>query len=664
MFKNVALVFLAVCLLASFTMAQAVKVIPYGVSPRDVDADTMDIFEHAFNGLLNVGIESQLYLKGTVDGASLTSPTWAVLSQPAGSAADFGATSDMDTSTQVVSFVPDLVGTYVVEFADGGVADTLTINAAIYVGIEDGMCGICHSAVKSKWEQTGHYSLFERAMEGDPEVAGHYSSSCISCHVTGYDENANNNGFDDRDFVFPDSLFPGQWNNLLSAYPDAMKLARIQCESCHGPGSAHNGKVDNSKMVSSLSSDNCAWCHDSGTRHVYPEQWDVSTHASGSHLYAQNSSRDRSDCMPCHNGQGFVDHLKGKAQTESELIPITCATCHSPHDNTNAHQLRTVEAILENGEVVSGGGSGRLCMNCHKTRRNGIEYTDNYLANLSSHYGPHYGPQSEILLATNLPTFDQDIPSSNHFKITENGCVDCHMVPGMVDEENNIVLSGSHSFKMSTPDGVDNMEACSKCHGSSFGTSFDDVPFSVDGSSDLDGDGEPEGLQEEIRGLLDQLAMLLPPKGSLNVEVVDSSITLAEARAAYNHEAIMEDRSFGIHNPAFTYGLLKASIEAVGGTVSVGQKDAALPVEYNLSQNYPNPFNPTTTIAFDLKQSGVVTITLYNATGQQVTQILNERRSAGNHSVTFSAHDLPSGIYFYKLSVNNFLTSKKMVLMK
>ena len=445
MFKKVTLICLAVFCCTVVVMAQTIKVEPYGVSPRDVESDTMDIFEHAYNGLLNVGVETEMYLSGMLEGASLDNPTWTLLSQPAGSVTDFGAISNMDTSTQVVTFVPDLAGTYVVEFADAGFADTLTINAGTYIGIENGMCEVCHSGKNSDWKETGHYSIFEDGLNG--EASDHYASYCISCHVTGYDLNANNNGFDDREFTFPDSLYPGQWDNMLAAFPDAMNLARIQCESCHGPGSAHMGNVSDSKMVSSISSDNCAWCHDSGSHHVYPEQWDVSRHANPEHPYT------RSSCAPCHNGAGFVEFVKGGkvglAADMPENVAITCAACHEPHSDENEHQLRTIEAMLGNDEQVTTGGFGKLCMNCHKSRRDAIEYTNDYLNNLSSHYGPHHGPQGDMLLGTNVPTFGYILPKSAHFSAIENTCVDCHMASGHTDEEGNVVVVGSHSFSVS-----------------------------------------------------------------------------------------------------------------------------------------------------------------------------------------------------------------------
>ena len=95
---------------------------------------------------------------------------------------------------------------------------------------------------------------------------------------------------------------------------------------------------------------------------------------------------------------------------------------------------------------------------------------------------------------------------------------------------------------------------------------------------------------------------------------------------------------------------------------------------YVLYQNYPNPFNPTTTIRFELPQDGIVTIELYDILGQKVRTILNEFKNAGRYEVEFSAKGgsasggnstgLASGVYIYQLRVNDFITSKKMVLIR
>lgn len=86
--------------------------------------------------------------------------------------------------------------------------------------------------------------------------------------------------------------------------------------------------------------------------------------------------------------------------------------------------------------------------------------------------------------------------------------------------------------------------------------------------------------------------------------------------------------------------------------------------DYSLSQNYPNPFNPSTTITFNIQKRAKVTLEVYNTVGQKVKTLVNGVLNPGAHEVEFSGNDLTSGIYFYQLAVDNFKSSKKMVLMK
>ncbi len=92
--------------------------------------------------------------------------------------------------------------------------------------------------------------------------------------------------------------------------------------------------------------------------------------------------------------------------------------------------------------------------------------------------------------------------------------------------------------------------------------------------------------------------------------------------------------------------------------------DGLTPSEFSLKQNYPNPFNPYTKIGFTLPIESNVKISIYNLIGQKVTEVVNSKFSAGNHSVNFSAGNLSSGIYLYKIEAGNFTSVKKMQLMK
>ena len=81
-------------------------------------------------------------------------------------------------------------------------------------------------------------------------------------------------------------------------------------------------------------------------------------------------------------------------------------------------------------------------------------------------------------------------------------------------------------------------------------------------------------------------------------------------------------------------------------------------------QNYPNPFNPTTVISYSIPMEGLVTLKVYNTLGEEVINLVNEVKQAGNYEVKFDASKFPSGIYFYKLQGGDFVKVKKMMLLK
>ncbi len=102
---------------------------------------------------------------------------------------------------------------------------------------------------------------------------------------------------------------------------------------------------------------------------------------------------------------------------------------------------------------------------------------------------------------------------------------------------------------------------------------------------------------------------------------------------------------------------------------AVNEKPMTLVRNYQLNQNYPNPFNPTTEISYSLKKAGKVSITIYNALGEKVRTLVNEQKAPGTYKVMWDATNeagvrVPSGVYYYSLHVNNFKSTRQMVLMK
>jgi len=86
--------------------------------------------------------------------------------------------------------------------------------------------------------------------------------------------------------------------------------------------------------------------------------------------------------------------------------------------------------------------------------------------------------------------------------------------------------------------------------------------------------------------------------------------------------------------------------------------------DFKLYQNYPNPFNPTTTISWNSPISGRQTLKIYDVLGNEVATLFDEYRSAGYYETKFDANKLSSEVYFYQLKVDNFIQSRKMVLLK
>jgi len=106
------------------------------------------------------------------------------------------------------------------------------------------------------------------------------------------------------------------------------------------------------------------------------------------------------------------------------------------------------------------------------------------------------------------------------------------------------------------------------------------------------------------------------------------------------------------------------------------QESTLLPLSATLEQNYPNPFNPTTTIRYTIRNTGISSTTftqlkVYDVLGREIATLVNEEKHSGNYEVKFDGSDLPSGIYFYKLTVSgqngqagNFSDIKKFILLK
>ena len=541
-------------------------------------------------GLSVVGVGQVVYLIGRDSlNAAVTSYAWTLI-PPAGSSAALDSADKKQTT-----FKPDVVGKFTVQVvlttAGGTSTRSVTITSSKFVGVGGmdglpidfaaGQCALCHSANFAAWSKTGHSTFFKRAIDG--EASTHYGENCIECHTTGYDVQpaAVNDGFDDiqkeLNWTFPTTLQAGNYAALLANYPKLAHRANIQCESCHGPGSNHKG--DKTSIAMSLDEAACGYCHEEAPYHNISTQWKNSVHGIPNPTFEGVANRPvSSGCSKCHSAWGFIRRVDVKTpdtRPENGFSQISCAVCHDPHrSELLPHQVRTLNDVQlgDTLTVVNYGGMGKVCMQCHISRRDAADYVQNP-SNLSTHFGPHYSNQADMLDGSNAVEYGVPIGSSAHKFAVADACVTCHMQPTPAAPSPARDKVGEHTYAMTwdggTPtdpsDDVQHVAVCQTCHGPI--KSFDDIMA----KADYDEDGTIEGTRHEIEGLEHELDALLPPRATTAEVNANYKWTATDppakiearkllAKAWYNLLFVEEDRSKGVHNAGYAIALLRRSI--------------------------------------------------------------------------------------------------------
>ncbi len=583
-------------------------------------------------GLSNVPINMPVRLAVSAqDPKNTGKPTW-TLTKPADSKAAI-----KDPAAMEVEFTPDVVGAYMVGVTLKGdtgtsAAEFATFNAGTFIGVTAGNCKQCHAGKVEEWAKTGHAKILADNIDNlrTPEVGSHYSEGCIRCHTTGYAlPGTVNGGFTDQqakaNWKMPtlaqiDAAGKKSGPSNFAAMPDAVKnMANIQCEQCHGPANEH---VKNGANVMAVSFDNgtCDVCHAGGGHHIRGLEILNSKHTTGSSFEEINGPA-RQACVRCHSAEGFVTFLKdpkNSAAWSNEEGAVGCATCHDPHDDKNFAQLRVVGKPVEIPfETTKDVGLSAGCYTCHNTRRSVADDLKTIAANGTPGY-PHYSSAAELLSDTGGVTYGQNVPNSPHgtmvgaapmpnpaakaddpsiakFLYSKPGdnkgnipgsCVACHMSAPIEDTKDpNFMKVGDHSFNTASPDGkFDYGVACKSCHG-------DVKDFNMKAKADYDGNGKVEGVQDEVKGLLNVLWKGLEAKGVKKIDTGNPYATIpadADAKvksAWYNFRTVYgvmwgadtgngnEGKASAIHNFKRSVSLLQLSIKDLTGSLPSGASE-------------------------------------------------------------------------------------------
>jgi len=153
------------------------------------------------------------------------------------------------------------------------------------------------------------------------------------------------------------------------------------------------------------------------------------------------------------------------------------------------------------------------------------------------------------------------------------------------------------------------------------------------------------------------------PRASGSVEIITVSILNALLGSTYHLGVRTRDEAYNwstVSNSAsFYYGL----------GADVGDDPSVLPRQFALRPNYPNPFNASTRIEFQVPVPAATKITIWNALGQRVRDLVDENLAPGAHQILWDGTDqwgriVPSGTYFYQLSAGNYSTTRSMTLLK
>ena len=198
----------------------------------------------------------------------------------------------------------------------------------------------------------------------------------------------------------------------------------------------------------------------------------------------------------------------------------------------------------------------------------------------------------------------------------------------------------------------------------------DSISFTWDESIDVDGDE-----------LLYDFTASLIVNGQVKAEYNSSSLTIREMKI--DHQSVFDEifaaqAMFGEIEWDVSVRDSMVEVTSENGALTLGVNASAavlsingelLPEVFSLHQNYPNPFNPVTKLRYDLPENGHVNITIYDMLGREVKTLITQTQAAGYRSIIWDATNdygkpVSAGIYLYQIQAGEYISTKKMVLLK
>ena len=380
------------------------------------------------------------------------------------------------------------------------------------------VCKGCHVETGQHWDGTEHAG----ALGTLTAIGMGTNANCLPCHVVGY----------------------GQASGFVSA-TETPTLGGVQCENCHGPGSAHAANPTEAAFSRAVTSDACGQCHQD-VHHPTYEEWQTSAHARS----VADSHQDK--CLACHSQEGFFYQLSqpitpvaaGRSKQVYGTTNIGCPTCHDPHEATaNTAQLRLEKKAL--------------CETCHRLSAASVSDaipitgTPRHGASLIFEGKGAYTPNGKISGAA------MSGPNSAHTTAATDGCATCHLFkvdkPSPNTDDPNVT---GHTFNP-------NLRACTQsgCHTPSGVT--------VRGKEAIEEGADQvavqlmETAQAQFTALLNQVKPYVTTGNALfiNRDTLTGPNLNDYDVAKWNYNLIsINDPSKGVHNHAYSMAVLNSAL--------------------------------------------------------------------------------------------------------